>query len=433
MLRNLIIFFTFIFITPLFAQELTLSDALKEAVQDSPRLQSSKSSADEAYWKSKEVFGTGFLPKVNFTGNYLTNKKYQFINVNLGSPVVIPSIIPNSQFNLMAELPLFDGFVSTNRYEAAEKMADAAREKFEWDKFRTEMTVALNFYQALASKILRDVAESNVKALDDHKKEAQLFLRSGMNTNYDLLRVEVQASNAKTDLADAEDDIVISKEKLSEVLGHESDPRELRGDLPVPDEQVLSNGQNAVAERTDIKAMRLETLARENEERATGRFWMPEFAAFTQYTMYNNLSVGLDDYGAYRNARQIGFLMRWNLFDGGVSYSRAKQTIEKKVQSEKALRSTELAAKKDQHIWEKRYRSQCRIYRARMEDIKRSEESVRLAKAGRKAGARTETDILDAEVDLYRSRAGAVRAQLAAVEALINLQMAEGRRYVDFQ
>lgn len=415
------------------AQALNLSTALTEVSGDSPTVAGSASMAEEADWKRQEAWG-GFIPRLRMGGTYLTDKKYQFININFaGSPTVIPTIIPNSQFNLTAELPLFDGFASTNRLWAAQNHAQAARENFDWTKFRTEMEVTVAFYQALASKQLRDVAEQNLKVLEDHLKDARLFRKGGLSTNYDVLRVEVQVSNARTDLADAEDEIIISQERLAEVLGHEKEARPLEGDLPVPREEVISEANGTSANRADLRALRLQALARSQEESAAGRFWVPEFTFFGQYVMYNNLSTGLNDWDAYRNSRQVGFSMNWNLWDGGVSYSRSRQAVERKVQSEKALRAQELAAKKDLSVYARRYRSQCRIYQARVEDVSRSEESVRLAREGKRAGARADSDLLDAEADLYRSRAGVVRAQLAAVEALVKLQLAEGRRYKEFR
>src|SRR6476620_2346957 len=128
-------------------------------------------------------------------------------------------------------------------------------------------------------------------------------------------------------------------------MGHDREERELVGDLPVPDESLLSKVETGI--RSDLKALQLESLARRDEETATGRFWLPEFSLFGSYTLYNNLSQGLNDYDAYRNARQVGFLMSWNLFDGGISYSRAQQSIQKKIQSEKILRATEISAVKD--------------------------------------------------------------------------------------
>lgn len=431
MIRPLLSFLVFLFVTPLFAADtLELDAALDEALKDSPVFATSESKAREAKWKEKEVFGKSYLPRLRANGNYLTDKKYQFINLNLNNaPVVFPTIFPNSQFNLIAELPLFDGFASTNRFQAADLAEDAAREQYDWNRFQAKMGVTLAYYKALGAVLLRDVAQQNLKVLEEHKREARLFQKSGVSTNYDVLRVEVQASNAATDLADTEDNIILARQQLAELMGHEKEERELKGELPVPVLSVLEQAKST-GERKDIKALQLLSVSQQYEDKAANRHWMPEFSFFAAYNWYNNLTVGFDDWDKYRNSRQVGFQMTWNLFDGLVSTSQAKQAIERKVQSEKALRKAQLAGVKDVEVWGRRYRSQVRIYDARMEDIRRSEESVRLARAGKRAGARTDSDLLDAELDLYRSRAGAVKAQLEAVEALINLQLAEGRRYL---
>jgi outer membrane protein TolC len=75
----------------------------------------------------------------------------------------------------------------------------------------------------------------------------------------------------------------------------------------------------------------------------------------------------------------------------------------------------------------------CSVFKSRQSDVQKSEESVRLAREGRKVGARTNTDLLDAEADLYRSQAGAVTAQLGAIEALINLELSTGQALYHFQ
>jgi outer membrane protein TolC len=59
--------------------------------------------------------------------------------------------------------------------------------------------------------------------------------------------------------------------------------------------------------------------------------------------------------------------------------------------------------------------------------VDKAQESVRLATLGQKAGTRTTTEVLDAELDSFRSSAGVVSAQMDAAEALINLELALGK------
>ncbi|MFL5785827.1 MAG: TolC family protein [Bacteriovoracaceae bacterium] len=430
MLRFMLILSALVGVSLSHAEELDLNTALREVNIDSPDIASAKSRAEAARWGKLEAFGAGFLPRLKANANYLTDKKYQFINLNLnGAPVVFPSIFPNSQANIMAELPLFDGFASTNHYQAASSRSDAAQEDLNWDKFRTEMEVTLNYYRALAASQLRIVATQNLKVLQQHEKDAHLFRKSGLSTNFDVLRVQVQVSKANTDLEDAEDAIILTRQRLAQSLGHEKEDREIVGELPVPRPEVLQRARGE-SDRSDLRSLQLQSIALENERAAANRYWVPQFSFFANYNFYNNLSQGLNDWSSYRNSRQVGFLMTWNIFDGLVSHSQAKQAIERKLQSESSLRKGRIGAVRDVETWSRRFKTLCHVYQARLQDIKSSEESVRLAREGKRVGARTDNELLDAELDLSRSRADAVRAQLGAIEALIELQLAEGRRYL---
>ncbi len=67
------------------------------------------------------------------------------------------------------------------------------------------------------------------------------------------------------------------------------------------------------------------------------------------------------------------------------------------------------------------------LYQAKLTDVDKAKESARLATLGFKAGTRTTTDVLDAELEQFRAEAGLVQAQLNALEALNNLEMAIGK------
>ncbi len=416
---------------------LTLEEAVSEALSSSPVVQKSKSAKEEAKWKKLEGH-SGFLPTLNANATYLFDKKYALTNVRLGgatTDTIVPQIIPNSQLALTATYPLFEGFAGINRLNATRENANSANAELQWTEFKTEMDVTLAFYKNLANKTLKEVATQNLKALQDHLKDVKLFKMSGMATNYDVLRVEVQVSNAETDLLNAEDNIVISEQNLAEILGKEYTPGmfDTAGELPILEEAVAKNiSEEDIHNRADIIALKNKVNALSYNDGATGVFWVPRLSAFGQYQYYNNLNDSLTDTDKYRSAYQVGLQLSWNLFDAGVSFSRSKQSTEQLVQAEKSYRMTELKAQKELEINKRRYNYFANLYKARSRDISRSKESVRLAREGQKVGSRTNTDLLDAEADLYRSQAGAVNAQLGAIEALINLQTSIGKKIYNF-
>lgn len=434
-MRSLFLSFIVLSSFPSLAQTLTLETARQEAAKDSPDLLRSESVAKEAKWKKIETYN-GFLPSLSAQANYLTSKKYVFTNVKIGdSPtaVAIPGIVPTSILTLQASLPLFDGFASTNRLRGAQVFERAAQNEHEWAKFQTEREVSLHFYRAIAAKTIQNVFTENLRTLQDHLKEAKLFQRAGTSTNYDILRVEVQVSEAESELLDATDNVDIAKGKLAELLGHETDERELDGELPVLDPGLVAGHDlNTMEGRLDLAALEYKTQSLGYQEAAASRYFVPRLSLFSQYQYYNNLSDDLTTAQDYRNAYQVGLNLTWNIFDGMGSIARSKQSVEQHYQAQRTLRKERLKASTNINIWKRKFLHNCSLYQARLDDVRKSKETVRLARSGQKVGARTNTDVLDAVYELLRAQAGVVNAQLGAIEALINLELVTGQKLYTF-
>lgn len=410
---------------------LTLEEAINHARINSPIIQKAQSVSLEAKWKRRENF-SGFLPTFFAGATHLLDKKYALTNIRFGgaqNDTIVPQIIPSTQFVLSASLPLFEGFSSLYRYQASAENDIAADNELSWNQLKTEMEVTLSFYKALGSKKLKEVAEQNLKVLQDHLKEVILFKQSGIATNYDVLRVEVQVSNAETELLNADDNIIISDQNLIEIMGKEQIKFEATGELPLLEESVLQEIANDdFYQRSDIKALKNRVSSLSYADKAQNSFWIPRLSLFGQYQYYNNLNDSFSDFSNFRSAYQVGLQATWNIFDGLSSFSRSKQTTEQFIQAEKSYRITELKAQKDFEICKRKYHFFLNLFKARNNDITKSRESVRLAREGRRVGSRTNADLLDAEADLYKSQAGAINAHLGAVEALINLQISIGKK-----
>ena len=417
------------------ADPTSLADARREAEQLSPQLQRAAAARDEAHWKRVEANSTWY-PTLGGSANYLLDKKYMFLDVALaGSPtkISIPQIIPTTTFGLDAKYNLFDGFASTNREHSAQRFESAAEDEYRWARFELDRQIALQYYRALAMKSLKAVAESNLNTLKDHLSDTKAMRASGLSTNYDVLRVEVQVSESESEFLNATDNIELAAGRLAEVIGTQAavDPVGALPDLK-PD---LINGIAAEPStgRADLAALTHRSEALDFQERAAANHWAPTLAATGTYNYYNNRNDGFDDWGNFRNAYTIGLALQWNFFDGFRSTSRDHQAVAQRVQSEKIRQSTLLKARQDLNLWTRKFRYNCLVYKSRQNDVAKATESVRLAREGRRVGARTNTDLLDAEGELYRAQAGAINAQLGAVEALINVELALGQPVHELQ
>jgi outer membrane protein TolC len=416
------------------AGTLPLAEAVREAEAQSPSLQRSASQLEETKWRRAEAL-SGFLPAVTGSASYLLDKKYAFLDVNLGAGTIsIPQVVPTASYGLGAKIPVFDGWANVDRYRASGDFVQASKLDFDWARFQLEREIIVLYYKALGAKQLRDVAAQNVATLEDHLRDVQLFKKAGVSTNYDVLRVEVQVSEARAALLDASDNVAVAKQSLAEALGKPNEDRELTGTLPVLEPQVLhALREPSDEERLDIQGLRARAGGYDKLDSAAGLFFVPKIFLFGDYQRYNNRdSKAWLANAAFRDAYDVGVGLSWNIFDGAASYAKSKESVEQRVQAEKTLAMAELHSRRDFQLWQRKYLYYCNVYGSRLSDVEKAKESVRLARAGRKVGARTNTDLLDAESDLNRAQAGVVNAQLGAIEALANLEMATGRHLYNF-
>jgi len=417
------------------AEDLDLRSALDESLQNSPAIQKSESALEEARWKRTSGLSQ-FLPTVTGNASYLLDKKYMMITVPFGAtPVTIPQIIPNTMYSLQASLPLFDGFANIERLRAGNSAVRSSEQEFSWTRFSTQRQTALQFYKVIAAESLKEVSTQNLKNLQDHLKDVQALKSAGVSTQYDLLRVEVQVSDAESEILNAEDQIVLSRLKLAEIYGKEKEERNLKGTLPVFETAILQKleGLNQPEEgRGDLKALSEKSDYFSHLDSASARYWVPRLSLFGQYQYYNNTNTKILDSHNFGNAYQVGVNLSWNLFDGMTSLAKVGESAQQAIQADKALLMARLKSSTDFESWKRKFLYFCKVYRAKLNDQSRSSEAVRLAKEGRRAGARTSSELLDAELDLFRARAGIVNAQMGMIESLIQLELSTGKSLVEW-
>ena len=418
--------------TPSYAIDsgLNLEAALTEARLHSPQYQIAQALEKEAYWHRLDAL-SGNLPKIAVSGSHLFDVKYQVLDVQFtpGAPTTtFPLVTPKTILSVGANWTLFDGFQSLESYHAANLSHEASELELSRTSLQLEQDVRLRFYQALAAQLLLEVADQNVKTLQDHQNKTKDLLHEGEATRYDLLRVEVQLDEAEPEKLQAADNVVLSRSALSQVMGLQDDARPLIGSLPIPNDAALPKNLKLEAEnRADLQALLRRSDAAEKSHSASLGSWLPRVGVAAEEDFYNNVDYNLGG-APFRSAYSVGMFLSWNIFDGGASIARQKEATYAHQVAEASANAGLIRAPNDFELWKRRFTYNVSLYRARLHAIESAEESVRLAKIGFDAGNRTTVDVLDAELDLFRARAGVVRAQVDAAEAILNLELALGRK-----
>lgn len=414
-----------------FSETLTLQQALSEA-SHSPQVEKAEAFRDENDWKKVEAV-SAFLPTLTGSINYLTNKKYALTDISLGgNPSSVPQIVPTTQYSLSARWNIFDGLASTNRFFAAQAFDESATLEYDWTKFQTDRQVLLAYYKVLAAEQVKLVAEQNLKALTDHAKDVEALKKAGISTQYDLLRTQVQYSEAEAEAVNADDQVVHARNKLAEILGKESEDRIPTGNLPVLNADLISK-KRTTQKKLDLLALQKKSEGLSYSAKAMTRHWIPKISVFADYNQYNNRTDKFDiNDEAFRESYLIGATLTWDMFNGFGAMARSGQAAAQALQLEKTTRMADLKAKNDLDFWTRKYIYYISLYKSKSTDIERSNEAARLAKVGRKAGVRTNTEVLDAQADVFRSKAAQINAQIGAIEALVNIELATGESYYSF-
>jgi outer membrane protein TolC len=416
------------------AQALTLKQTLSEVNQNSLTVQRSHDQVDEQSYKRIEA-SSAFVPAISGGVTYLTNHKYALLDVNLGGvPSTFAQVVPTTVYNVSARWNIFDGFASTYNVLSANQSLKAAQNDYEWTQFQTERTTILAFYKLLAAQQIKDVVTENLKTLQDHLKDVESSKRAGVSTQYDVLKTQVTLSEAETDVISAEDNIHNAYEKLAEALGKDKEDRLLDGKLPVIPEDLVKNISNIdVEKRKDLVAMQEKSQSAQYSYQSANKHWFPKISLFGDYQYYNNRTDGFNDDANFREAYNVGISLNWNFFDGFGSYARSGASQSRAAQMSKTVQIGEIKAKNDFEFWRRKFVYFCSVYKSKTTDIDRSSEALRLAKAGRKVGVRTNTDILDAESDVNRSKIAQINSQVGTIESLINLELSVGQQLYSFE
>ena len=413
------------------AQGLTLSQALLEAKDNSPDLRQLRAKAERLSWAKFDALST-YLPHISASYEHFFDSHYMRQAVVFGGDIVnFPAAYPQNTLNIDAEITLFDGLGGVRRIQGARLEAEAADLDLKHASTKLEQAVRTAYYQALASQKLAEVAGQNVKTLENHLARAKVTEQAGYGTGFDVMRIEATLEEAGAEKEAAENNVHISRDVLTELLGRkDTDDRPLEGELPVfTANDIPKNVAIEIENRDDVQAQFKRDSAAEKQAVAAHAFWFPSFSVFAdeQYYKFGNFDPAIQANDHYQHDWAVGLRLKWNLFDGGHSYAQQREAVAAADEARAETAKSLARLPREIDTWKRKFDYSVSLYKARLRAVAQFQESVRLAGIGLKAGTRTHTEMLDAELDLFRARGGGVRAQADAIEALGKLELASGR------
>lgn len=274
---------------------------------------------------------------------------------------------------------------------------------------QTIATTRQQFYQVLLTRALIKVQEESVRLLQDQLKDQQNRFEAGTVPRFNVLQAEVQLANQQPILIASRNNYLIAQYQLAKTLGLDPGPQGTTtfnavGDLTVHERPLglKSAIQLGIERRPFLKVQRLSILIQKEQIKVALAGYKPQLNANGGYEVRNSaLSNDLDD---TVEGWFFGFTGQWNIFDGLETYGKVKSaraSLESaKINYDDSVHQVELEV---QQAFANLQTARETI-RSQQKTVEQALEAVRLATERLAAGAGTQLDVLNAQVQLTTAR-----------------------------
>ncbi len=306
-------------------QELALSELIMLGLENSPRIEMTR----QQYQASEGVLTqakSGYLPQLG-SGAGLGQ-----MNIDGATPDEGDSL--TTAYINLSQL-VYDFGKTTGAINASAYSRDAARENF--DEIAAEVVYGIkqSFYQVLANQRLVSVAEEAVENYEQQLYRAEKYYEAGVRTKIDVTNAEVNLSNQKLSLLQANQNLKLARTSLENTIGlrpndgdyelisYEPPLEKLaasKPELPAALQDLLTTAKD---ERPGLA--RYEFLVKSSEsalKQAEGDHW-PTLGVTGEYRDYDSDIASLSDQWNI----QLG--LTWDIFTG---FRKTGKVVEAKAQ-----------------------------------------------------------------------------------------------------
>ncbi|MFZ2950084.1 MAG: TolC family protein [Desulfuromonadaceae bacterium] len=371
-----------------------------------------------------EAAKSGRLPNVVLEAGYFVLDNTPELKAQLaGQSMQIPLAQQNgATYKTMATLPLYTGGRITSGINAAAVALDAAKFGEIGDRQSLKLQVADSFIGVLRAGHILKVAESHVKSLEAHFRDAENLYEQGMVARSDLLSARVALADARQKSLQAANRLELASAGYNRLLGRPLDQLvSLDEFIPSEEEEKLSAlTDKAISQRSELAALTCQVSAlRHQADAVRGENW-PQVGLSGGYSYQQNR------YQEHEGQWLVTLGVRWNIFDGSAVSQRAN-AIEHQAGTlaEQRQELSSIVKLQVRQAWLDVQETRKRID-VTQSAIAMAEENLRVVVDRYANGLSTHTEVLDAEALRVNSETSDVNAHFDNVIAQLWLKRTTG-------
>lgn len=401
--------------------KVTISQAIRLALENNHQLKAAQyeKNATEAGLSASR---SRYLPSLNLhSGGVYSNMPSRVFMMKLDEGRIDPgndfsantlnNPVARGDFysTLMLEQPLLDFSIATSAALAG-KEVEARSSMLAQRREDVAFKVLQSWLEIRRAKAFLQIAEQAVADAREHLRLALVRNSNGVGLKSDELRAKTYLSQLEGDLITANNDVLVAKMRLNQVIGGKVGEQLDIVDEPLQAGAMVDKGalvQIGIEQRHELKVVAVEVDKAELGVSAARKAYLPAIYASAAYQINDRDTP----FGTDNKAWSVGMNLRWELFDGfrrsaaatsaAATVSAARESLENQ-RSEVALQVEESLLRRNE--------SAKRVEVAR-NAVLDAEEGVRLIGKRFENSLAAMIDLLDAQTALNRARASLVEVE----------------------
>ncbi len=389
---------------------LTLEEALQKGKESSRQLKIAESKVVQAKEMVDEA-ASNRLPTLKFQGGYtrLSDVPAFTFSLPFGNQqefTIAPVILNNYQLKLSVQQPIYTGNRIESMVDAARYSAQAAEIDKSRDQYDVSYAIKNSYWTLYRAVEFKKVVEESIEMLKARIKDAEVLEKNGMLTRNDILKIQVQLSDAKIRLIEAENNIQLSTVALNNALGQPlgtvinatTQPRDNATAMATLDNMIL----DAKKSRADIQATEYRIkAAQENISAQQSNYYPQIFVGGNVY--YNNPNQRiLPNREQFDATWDLGVQVSMDLWNWGQTANKVGQAEAQFAQAKESLGLLQDAINVEVTQAYLTMRQMSEKINVAKQTVEQATENQRVTAQRFKNGIATSTDALDADFTLMQ-------------------------------
>jgi outer membrane protein TolC len=422
----------------LYSQEkkFTLQESIELGLQHSKELKISQSKLNSSDAKISEV-NSMFLPQLKFIANYTRFSDnvppFEVTTPFSPNPIRIAEpILNNYTLRLSLQQPVFTGLKLISSKKAAEYNFKSAESEYSKEMNETAYNIYVAFWNFYKAKEMKNLLTKSLNQIENHLEDTKNFLENGLVTQNDYLKLQVQYSNTKLQLIEAENNLEVARAVFNKSIGLPLDsPTEIsEDDLKTENdeydfEELL---KEAKTNRNEIKSLNFRLNADQENIAVARSGWFPNVYLAGNYYYSNPNSRFQPPQEQWNDSWDVGVTLSWDIWNWGITSSKTSQAEEISVQTQATLE------KLNDNIEVEVYQSYLNLVKSKEKvevsklSLEQAKENYRITMEKYEVQLATSTDLIDAEISELQSATNLSTSSIEYKLVKVRLEKSVGRK-----